>query len=236
MRKIADGINGTLIATSRAHGLLHGMDVFEEGGSVVDLFYGRAQCLSRQVVLVKRNAKAQLGTALRGYLLFYHLRNHDHRHPKVQAFHHTVHTAVCHKNAGPLEHLKLWNVWSEQEILRDCTERGFIDAFAVGHDNLPGLIVKGAKAHLEEIRSVVKGGAKRNEEGWLTLEAVERKSWRILARENGWTHEDKTFIEGLPCWLKSTRHEHDVERFGMREEVAYIKRRNVVERAQIVDS
>ena len=59
------------------------MDVFAEGGSVVDLIHSRTQCLGRQVVWVKRNAKAQLGTALRGHLLFDHLRNHDHRHISV---------------------------------------------------------------------------------------------------------------------------------------------------------
>ena len=204
-RKIADGINRALIAASRAHGLLHGKDVLAESWSVVDLVHCRAQFLSRQIVWIKRNAKAQLGTALRGLLLFDYLRNHNHRHTKVQAFHHAVHAAVGHKNAGPLEHLKLWNVGSEQEILRDCAESGFIDAFSVGHDNLPGLMVKGAKAELEEIWPVVKGSAKRNEKGWLSFQAVERKSLRILAGENGGTDEDKTFIEGLPCWLKSTR-------------------------------
>ena len=49
----------------------------------------------------------------------------------------------------------------------------------------------------------------------------------------GWTNEDKTFIEGLSCWLKSTRHEHYVECFGMGQNVAHIKRREVVERAQV---
>ena len=156
-RKIADGINRALVAARRAHGLLHGMDALAEAGSVVDLFHCRAQCLSRQVVWVKRNAKAQLGTALRGLLLFDYLRNHDHRHTKVQAFHHAVHAAVGHKNAGLLEHLKLWNVGSEQEIPRDCAESGCIDAFSMGQDNLPGLFVKGAKAELEEIWPVVKG-------------------------------------------------------------------------------
>src|SRR5438874_9038986 len=38
-RKITDGINRALVAASHAHGLLHGMDVFAEGGSVVDLFH-----------------------------------------------------------------------------------------------------------------------------------------------------------------------------------------------------
>jgi len=64
---------------------------------------------------------------------------------------------VGHKNAGLLEHLKLWNVGSEQEIPRDCAESGCIDAFSMGQDNLPGLFVKGAKAELEEIWPVVKG-------------------------------------------------------------------------------
>ena len=142
-RKIADGINRALVAASRAHGLQHGKNALAEAGSVVDLFHSRAQFLSRQVVWVKRKAKAQLGTALRGFLLFDYLRNHDHRHTKVQAFHHAVHAAMGYKNAGLLEHLKLWNVGSKQEILRDCAKSGFIDAFSMGQDHLPGLLAKG---------------------------------------------------------------------------------------------
>jgi hypothetical protein len=65
-RKIAVGVNRALVAASRAHGLLHGKDALAKSGSVVDLFHCRAHCLSRQVVWVKRNAKAQLGASRSG--------------------------------------------------------------------------------------------------------------------------------------------------------------------------
>jgi hypothetical protein len=126
MYKTADGVNRTLVATCRTYRGLHGLDAFAEGALVVNLFHRRTQCLSRQIVWVEREAKPQIGAALRSPLLLHHLRYHDHRYTKVQTLHHAVHAAVGHKHARPLEHLKLWNVWSETE-LRDefhCHDMG----------------------------------------------------------------------------------------------------------------
>ena len=117
-----------------------------------------------------------MATALRSHLLLSHLRNHDHRHPEVQALHHAVHAAVGHKDARPLEQLQLRDERREQEIRWGGIKRSNIDAFSMGQHRLPGLLAKGLKAEIVEIWSVVRSGAQRNEEGWPAFQALEGKA------------------------------------------------------------